>query len=112
MKVLNIDVDFNLYDADMCEKAENAMEKVQEEIQKCMQEKDLKRSKALRETCNLIDNFFVETLNKETVEKLFGGKADVMLRIKAFRDFALGLQAQDKELEEISKEFMPKRDRK
>lgn len=112
MKVLDIDVNFNLYDADMCEKAETAMESVQKNIQKCMQEKDMKRSKVLRETCNLIDNFFIETLGEETVQKLFNGKADVMLRIRAFRDFALGLQAQDKELEEISKEFMPKRNRK
>lgn len=85
MKLKNIEVDFSFTDADCIERLEKAAKKVKEECNK--KEKEEKSlSEAIKEECNIIDNFIDEVFGKGIAEKVFKGKKDLQEHMGIFTD--------------------------
>lgn len=99
MKILGIEVDFDFADADCLEKFEEQYPKTQKELEEIKYEDD-KASKTIRNFCNVIFKFFNEIFGEGTSEKLFKGKSNYQLCLKAFKEIADEKDKQDKAVED------------
>lgn len=85
MKLKNIEVEFSFTDADCVERLENASKKVKEKSElKGKEEKSL--SEAIREECEIIEEFFDEVFGEGISEKIFQGKKDLQEHMALFTD--------------------------
>lgn len=87
MSILNINgvqLDFNLYDADLVERYENANDKVIEMMGNNENFKGLRLHENLRLQCQIIDEFFDSVFGEGTAKALFNGKADLKIHSDAF----------------------------
>ncbi len=85
MKLKDIEVDFSFTDADCIERLENAAKKVKEKSE-LKDKEEISLSKAIREECNIIDEFFDEVFGDGIAEKIFKGKKDLQEHMELFTD--------------------------
>lgn len=87
MSVLNIngvELDFNLYDADVVERYEEANDKVIE-MDTPESTKGMRMSEIIKHRCIIVEEFFDHVFGEGTSEKLFGGKKDLQIHVDAFK---------------------------
>ena len=87
MSVLNIngvELDFNLYDADVVERYEEANDKVIE-MDTPESTKGKRMSEIIKYRCMIVEEFFDHVFGEGTSEKLFGGKKDLQIHVDAFK---------------------------
>lgn len=98
MKVLEIEIDFDFYDAEQMKKLESNIDKITKEINKIKPEK-MKQSQFINKLCTIIeqgfDNIFGEGISKE----IFKEKRNFKLCVQAFRDLVRARREQEKEVD-------------
>ena len=85
MKLKDIEVEFSFTDADCLERLENASRKVKEKAELKEKEK-LDLSEAIRQECQILDEFFDDTFGEGTAKKIFKGKKDLQEHMELFTD--------------------------
>ena len=112
MKIKDIEVDFSFTDADDIERFENEAKKVEERA-KNYEKKEMSVSEAIREECNVIEDFFDNVFEKDISKKLFNGKKDIAEHINLFEDIVNAKIEQTKGLQNIYDDldrYMPNRE--
>ena len=100
MRVKDIEVNFSFTDADDIERFENEARKVEERA-KNYEKKEISVSEAIREECNVIEEFFDNVFEKGISQKLFKGKKDIADHINLFQDIVNAKLEQTKGLQNI-----------
>ena len=111
MKIRDIEVDFNFLDADDVERFEKEAKKVQEE---CAKRRNTKMSvaEAIREECNIINNFFDKIFGEGISLKMFNGKNNLEDHIKAFEDIINKKMEKQKDLQNTFDRYQPNREQR
>lgn len=112
MKIKDIEVNFSFTDADDIERFENEAKKVEEKA-KNYEKKEMSTSEAIREECNVIEEFFDNVFEKGISERLFNGKKDIVEHINLFQDIVNAKLEQTKGLQNIYdnlERYMPNRE--
>lgn len=109
MKILDVEIDFDLFDADQVEKFEVEAKKVLE-ASKTTKIEDLSFSEALRIECQIVEDFFDNVFGKGISEKLFKGKKNLTEHIKAFEEIVSEKARKQTELEATLNKYLPNRD--
>lgn len=107
MKILEIDVDFDFADADDMKRFEETypitmgeLTKIQEKNQN--EKEKMANSEQIREFCNVISNFFDKVFGEGVSNKVFKGKANYMVCLRAFKSVVAEKEKQDAEMDEIA----------
>lgn len=111
MKIRDVEVEFDFLDADDVEKFENEAKKV---VEKCKNKniEQMSHADALREECNIIEDFFRGIFNNETVEKMFKGKKNLADHIMAFEDIVNMKNEKQQDLQRVFDRYKPREDYK
>ena len=104
MKVLDVEIEFDFYDADNMEKFEKYSEEAQKELDNIDINK-LKQSEFIRKTCNIIYRCFDNIFEEGISEKIFKNKNNFKSCVKAFKDLIEARVQQDSEIEEEMEAF-------
>lgn len=98
--------DLDIFDADVAEKYENALE----EVAKGSKETDgLKTSDVIRKQCNLVFECFNSLFGEGTDKRVFGGKFNLMACLKAFEELIEHANEQKKELDKLAGKYSQNR---
>lgn len=119
MQILEKEIDFDFFDAEQMEKYEKEADIAQKELNSLDINK-MKQSELINKVCNIIEKCFDNVFGEGTSKKLFVGKRNFRLCIKAFRDMIKAKNEQiseidndvkefQKELQEINNEYKPNR---
>ena len=108
MKIRGIEVNFNFLDADDVEKFEKEAERLKQESERRGKEK-MSYSQAIREECEVINNFFDNVFGEGISLKMFNGKNNLEEHIKAFEDIVKEKLEQQRGLQNISERYQPNR---
>lgn len=111
MKIRDIEVNFNFLDADDVEKFEKEAKKVQEECEKRKNTK-ISVAQAIREECNIINDFFDNVFGEGISFKLFNGKSNLEDHIKAFEDIVKEKIEKQKDLQNTFDRYQPNREQR
>lgn len=109
MKILNKEYEIDFYDADIMEKIETGIEKVDAVVKQNKTVENQKTSIIIRKVCNTIFNFFDDVFGEGASKDIFGSKTSLTLCIKAYEDFINEKIKQDEAIENISKKYSPNR---
>lgn len=109
MKILGKEFEVDFFDADIMEKIENGMEKVEKVAKENNNIKEQKSSIVIRKVCNTIFDFFDNVLGEGASKEIFGSKTSLTLCVKAYEDFINEKKKQDEYLENVSKKYSPNR---
>lgn len=112
MKIKDIEVNFSFTDADDIERFENEAKKVEEKA-KDYEKKEMSASEAIREECNVIEEFFDNVFEKGISQRLFKGKKDIAEHINLFQDIINAKIEQTKGMQNIYdnlERYMPNRE--
>lgn len=108
MKILDVEIDFDLFDADQVEKFEIEAENVLKMSKEAKIDK-MTFSEALRQECLMIENFFDNVFGKGISVKLFKGKKNLTEHIKAFEEIVEEKTRKQTELETTLNKYIPNR---
>ncbi len=111
MKIKNIEVNFDFFDADDAERFENAAKVVVKQCEEKKQE-NLSYSEAIRQECIVIEDFFDKVFGEGTSQKLFEGKKNLVEHIKTFEDIVKAKQEKRKDLQNTFDRYMPNREQR
>lgn len=98
--------DLDIYDLEVAERYEKALEKVNED---CNKDNSKSLSEGIKYQCNLIFDFFNTVFGEGADEKIFGNKVNLMTCMKAFEEVVLKMNDQKKEIEKLSNKYSPNR---
>lgn len=98
--------DLDIYDMEVAEKYEKAIEKVKEQ---CNEVEGKSLSETIKLQCNSIFNLFNSMFGEGTDKKIFGNKVNLLICINAFEELILQVNEQKKKLEKISNKYSPNR---
>lgn len=111
IKINGIEFEFDAFDADDVEKAKKEMNKVVVSLEN--PPKNLDRVGAIKYTVKNVGDCFNNLFGADSAKKIFKGKTNMKLALKAFEDLTVGIQAQDrefeKEMEETTQKYSPNR---
>lgn len=119
MKILDKKIDFDFFDAQQMEKYEKEADIAKNELSKIDLNK-MKQSEFINKVCEIIEKCFENVFGEGTSEKLFEGKRNFRLCVKAFSDLVKARKEQvseidnevkdfQKELQEMNGEYKPNR---
>ena len=119
MKILDKEIEFDFFDAEQMERYEKESEIAQKELNSIDINK-MKQSEFINKTCETIEKCFGNVFGEETSKKIFEGKKNFRLCVKAFKDLVKAKKEQvneidneikdfQKELFEINAEYKPNR---
>lgn len=106
MKILDIEVDFDLFDADQVEKFEEEAKKVLDASNETHIE-EMTLSQALKRECQMIEDFFDNVFGNDISKQLFKGKKNLTEHIKAFEDIVNEKTRKQEELEKTMAKYLP-----
>lgn len=113
MKIKDIEVNFSFTDADDVERFENEAKKVKEKTE-AREKKEISIAEAIREECNIIEEFFNNVFGKGIASKIFKGKKDLEEHIKVFGDVVKAKVEQQKDIVDfynnIESRYLPNRE--
>lgn len=103
MIINNVELeDLELFDADVTEKYEKALDTFLKKIESL---KGLKTSVSIRKQCEGIFEFFNTLFGPGTDKKVFGEKCNLIVCIKAFEELMNYCNEQTKEIDEITNKY-------
>lgn len=119
MKILDKEIEFDFFDAEQMERYEKESEIAQKELNSIDINK-MKQSELINKTCETIEKCFDNVFGEGTSKKIFEGKKNFRLCVKAFKDLVKAKKEQvneidneikdfQKELFEINAEYKPNR---
>lgn len=100
IKILGEEFELDTMDLDVSETIEKEMKKVPEKLNKLSN--NVTRIGAIRETVIIVSECMDNILGKGASEKIFKGKRNLKLAMKAFEELAIGISKED---ENVEKEF-------
>lgn len=100
IKILGEEFELDTMDLDVSETIEKEMKKVPEKLNKLSN--NVTRIKAIRETVIIVSECMDNILGKDASERIFKGKRNLKLAMKAFEELAIGISKED---ENVEKEF-------
>lgn len=121
MKILEKEIEFDFFDAKQMEIYEKESDIAQKEINEIISNlKSLKQSELINRTCETIEKCFDNVFGEGASSKIFEGKRNFRLCIKAFKDLLTARKEQEneidaevasfeKELKEINADYKPNR---
>lgn len=113
MKIKDVEVNFSFTDADDVERFENEAKKVKEKTE-AREKKEISIAEAIREECNIIEEFFNNVFGKGIASKIFKGKKDLEEHIKVFGDVVKAKVEQQKDIVDfynnIESRYLPNRE--
>lgn len=102
MTINGMELAFDMFDADTCERFEQAVEQVSQKAQALQKAQGLKASESIRAQCTAIFDCFNQIFGEGTDWALFGGKANLQACLKAFQALLGEVEKQRKEIEGLS----------
>ena len=93
----------DIYDADVVENYENALEEVARKTKEA--EKVTKASESIRQQCNIIFDCFNSLFGADTDVKVFGGKTNLLICLKAFEELITQVNEQRGEIEQMLNKY-------
>ena len=111
MKIRNIEVDFDFLDADNMEKFEQEAKIVQEKNAR-NEIANMSMSQAIREECQIIDDFFDKVFGPGISFKMFQGKYNLGEHIKAFEDIVKEKIEKQQDLQNTFNRYQPNREQR
>lgn len=111
MKIKNVEIDFNFLDADNVEKFENEAKKVVEKSETTKGE-ELSYSEAIRQECDVVEEFIDNVFGEGLSAKIFEGKKDLLEHIKVFQEIADEKNRKQQELQNIYNRYVPRQNKK
>ena len=119
MKILDKEIEFDFFDAEQMERYEKESEIAQKEL-KSIDINKMKQSEFINKTCEIIEKCFDNVFEEGASKKIFEGKKNFRLCVKAFKDLVKAKKEQvneiddeikdfQKELKEINAEYKPNR---
>ena len=107
MKINGVELEeIDIYDLDVAEKYEKALEKINDNSNRINNES---LAEGIRVQCNSIFDFFNTIFGDGTDKKIFGDKVNLMTCLKAFEETVLKINEQKKEIEKIYNKYSPNR---
>lgn len=107
MIINNVELeDLEIFDADVAEKYEKALETVVEKTKKL---DGLKTSAVIRKQCEYVFELFNTMFGEGTDVKVFGGKCNLMVCMKAFEELVNYCNEQKQEVEKMAAKYSPNR---
>lgn len=108
MKINGVELeDLEIYDADVAEKYENALEEVDKKAKEA--EKETKASAAIRKQCQAVFDFFNTMFGEGTDEKIFGNKTNLIVCLDALEEFKSRIDEREDELQKKYNKYSPNR---
>lgn len=98
LKFRDMELDFDLFDADTADDYEAAVEQVRETAVKVEGER---LGDAIRRQCNAVFVFFDDLFGEDFHKELFGDKTNLTDCVLAFQDFVKAVDEQKKELDTL-----------
>lgn len=99
--------DLDIYDADVVESYEKSLAEVINKIKEA--EKSTKVSENIRQQCNIIFDFFNSLFGEGTDVKIFGGKTNLLVCLKAFEELITQANEQRGEIQSMLNKYSPNR---
>ncbi len=121
MQILGKEIEFDFFDAKQMQVYEKESEITQKEIEAIISNlKEMKQSELINKTCEIIEKCFNNVFGEGSSEKIFEGKRNFRLCIKAFKDLLMARKEQEneidteiadfeRELKEINSDYKPNR---
>lgn len=106
MKIKNIEIDFNFLDADNIEVFEKEAKKVVEKSEQGKNE-EISYSEAIRQECNIVEEFIDNVFGEGLSQKIFEGKNDLLEHIKVFQEIADEKNRKQQELQNLYNRYAP-----
>ena len=94
--------DLDIFDADVAEKYEDAMEKVSNEM---IIINDLRGSEIIRHQCRVIYNCFDELFGEGTSSKVFGDKYNIVTCLEAFEKLISSINKKALKLKDLQSKY-------
>lgn len=108
MKINGVELeDLEIYDADVAEKYENALDEVDKKVK--VAEKEVKASASIRKQCQAVFEFFNTMFGPGTDEKIFGNKTNLIVCLDAFEELKTRIDEKNGELEKKYSKYSPNR---
>ena len=107
MRIKNIEVDFDFFDADNIEKFESEARKVVEKTEKEKQTENMTLSNAIRLECDIVEEFLDNVFGEGISEKIFKGKKNLMEHIKVFQEIVDEKNRKQQELQNLYNRYAP-----
>lgn len=101
MKINNIELELDIYDADIMEKVENAITNVVENVNKECKT----NSESIRLQCSAIMDCFNTIFGEGIDKQIFGGKTNLMKCVEAFEILANEINNQKAKLAKINNKY-------
>ncbi|WP_300902234.1 DUF6673 family protein [uncultured Clostridium sp.] len=116
LKINNVELNMDVFDADFSEKVEAEMEKVVKESKNSdnrFKQGGLKRSQYLKQQCKIIFDFFDNIWGEGTHKKIFEERSNLKECIIAFERFVNAYKEENekeaKEMQELTAKYSPNR---
>lgn len=107
MKINNVELeDLEVFDADVAERYEDALDKI---VKQNKGLEGLKTSVVIRKQCGFIFELFNTMFGEGTDVKVFGGKTNLIVCMKAFEDLVEYCNLQKQEVEKFSSKYSANR---
>ncbi|MFR5594634.1 MAG: DUF6673 family protein [Clostridium perfringens] len=111
MKINGIEFKFDAYDLEDVEKAQKEMNKVVAALKN--PPRNFNRIEGIKYTVKIVSDCLDNIFGKGSAEKVFKGKTNMKLALKAFEEITIGMQEQDsefkKEIEATREKYSPNR---
>lgn len=111
MKINGIEFEFDAYDLEDAEKAQKEMNKVVAALKN--PPRNFNRIEGIKYTVKIVSDCLDNIFGKGSAEKVFKGKTNMKLALKAFEEITIGMQEQDsefkKEIEATREKYSPNR---
>ncbi|EGT3613176.1 hypothetical protein E5N06_07440 [Clostridium perfringens] len=111
MKINGIEFEFDAYDLEDVEKAQKEMNKVVAALKN--PPRNFNRIEGIKYTVKIVSDCLDNIFGKGSAEKVFKGKTNMKLALKAFEEITIGMQEQDsefkKEIEATREKYSPNR---
>lgn len=111
MKINGIEFEFDAYDLEDAEKAQKEMNKVVAALKN--PPRNFNRIEGIKYTVKIVGDCLDNIFGKGSAEKVFKGKTNMKLALKAFEEITIGMQEQDsefkKEIEATREKYSPNR---
>ncbi|CAI3674763.1 conserved hypothetical protein [Clostridium neonatale] len=102
MKINNVELEMDIYDADTMEKIEKAITKTVDEINS---KQGKTNSETIRIQCTAIMDCFNDVFGEGTDRQLFGGKTNLMVCLNAFEEFTNEILEQRKKINKLNNKY-------
>ncbi|HFD2048994.1 TPA: DUF6673 family protein [Clostridium perfringens] len=111
MKINGVEFKFDAYDLEDVEKAQKEMNKVVAALKN--PPRNFNRIEGIKYTVKIVSDCLDNIFGKGSAEKVFKGKTNMKLALKAFEEITIGMQEQDsefkKEIEATREKYSPNR---